>query len=164
MKNLFALLICLSIGSLCFAQNNCINHFVDKYSGLEDATHLNISGNLLSFMSQNEDNDLRTTLTGLEVLSLKEPQVRADDIQALRQGIKSNNYEELIRVRDGKDLIHVFLTEKKSGIIDQLIVLVEGEESFTLLSLSGEIHYDDLKEMNFDGETGATLSKLPSRA
>ncbi|MEL7221335.1 MAG: DUF4252 domain-containing protein [Bacteroidota bacterium] len=162
MKNLFALLICLSIVSLSIAQNSCINHFVDKYSGLEDATHLNISGNLLSFMK--DDNDLRTTLTSLEVLSLKEPQVRATDIQTLHQGIISNNYEELIRVRDGKDLIHVFLTEKKSGVIDQLIVLVEGSESFTLLSLSGEIHYDDLKEMNFDGDTGLTLSKLPPRA
>jgi hypothetical protein len=117
-------------------------------------------------MSHDEDQDksFRTTLSHFEVLSVNEPGVRGKDIQALRQGIQSNNYEELIRVRDGKDLIHVFLTEKEPGIINQLIILVEGTEKFTLVSLSGEIRYEDLREMNFDGEAGDALEKLPSRA
>jgi hypothetical protein len=148
------------------AQNSCIHHFVNQYKGQEEVTHFQISGNLLSFMSQNEDQDesFRTTLSSLEVLSINEPDVRAKDIQALRQGIQANNYEELIRIRDGKDLIHVFLTEKETGIINQLIVLVEGAEKFTLVSLSGEIHYEDLREMNFDGDAGEALDKLPPRA
>lgn len=165
MKNSIVLFLLTSLATLSFAQNSCINHFVDKYKGLEESSHLTIGGNLLSFMTNDEDtgDNFRTKLSNLEVLTINDrSQLKAGDISALHQGIEANNYEELIRIRDGKDWIQVFLTEKDPGTINQLIVLVEAPEKFTIVSLSGEIHYEDLSQINIDGEAGNALNHLPA--
>lgn len=160
----------LSLFSLCticlFAQNNVINTFINKYKGLDDVTHLNISGNLLNFISKATDEDGERTfiskLDHLRVLSVpNRSDVATADLMALRQGIQANNYEELIRIRDGKDLVYIYLHENKDQVIEELIVLVEEPEEVTLVSLTGLMHYEDLKKLDIDGEAGDALERLP---
>ena len=92
------------------AQNNIINSFVDKYKDLDNVTHVNISGGLLDIISKaTDENGERTFLSKLNTLRVlsvpNRAAIKAADLTALRQGIQANNYEELIKIRDGKDLV-----------------------------------------------------------
>lgn len=150
------------------AQNNVINSFIDKYKGGENVTHVNISGGLLDIISKaTDENGERTFLSKLDhlrVLSVPNGSaVDASDLTALRQGIQANNYEELIRIRDGKDLVYIYLHENKNQIIEELIILVEDPEEVTLVSLSGLMYYEDLQKLELDGEAGDALNRLPSK-
>ena len=162
---LFALLLS---SFLLSAQNNVINSFVDKYKGGENVTHVNISGGLLDIISKaTDENGERTFLSklnNLRVLSVpNRAAIDVADLTALRQGIQANNYEELIRVRDGKDLVYIYLHENKNQVIEELIILVEDPEEITLVSLSGLMYYSDLQKLELDGEAGEALHRLPSK-
>ncbi|MGH1435370.1 MAG: DUF4252 domain-containing protein [Lewinella sp.] len=163
------MLIALSLSTFILsAQNNVINSFIEKYKGLEDVTHVNISGGLLDFISKATDEDGERTflskLNHLRVLSVpNRSDIAASDLTALRQSIQANNYEELIRIRDGKDLVYIYLHENKDEVIEELIVLVEDPEEVTLVSLSGLMYYQDLQKLELDGEAGEALNRLPSK-
>lgn len=162
---LFALLLS---SFLLSAQNNVINSFVDKYKGGENVTHVNISGGLLDIISKaTDENGERTFLSklnNLRVLSVpNRAAIDVADLTALRQGIQANNYEELIRIRDGKDLVYIYLHENKNQVIEELIILVEDPEEVTLVSLSGLMYYSDLQKLELDGEAGEALHRLPRK-
>lgn len=163
-------LLCAFTLSLAFtaaAQSNAINSFVEKYSNTDAVTTLNLSGNLLNMIIEENDEDgdknFMSRLDALRIISIEDRSaVDANDISALRQGIQANNYEELIRVRDGKDLVHIYLLENKDQVIEELIILVEEPEEFTLVSLSGAMRYEDLKNLDID-DAGGALENLPDR-
>jgi hypothetical protein len=163
------MLFALLLSSLCLsAQSNVINSFVDKYKGMENVTHLDISGGLLDIISKaTDENGERTFLSklnNLRVLSVpNRAEIDATDLTALRQGIQANNYEELIRIRDGKDLVYIYLHENKDQVIEELIILIEDPEEVTLVSLSGLMYYSDLQKLDLDGEAGKALNRLPSK-
>lgn len=168
MKYFLLLALGFCLGTTVHAQQHVINNFVDKYKDLDEVTHLNLSGNLLNLISEAKDEDgnrrFISQLEAIRVISINNlDDVDSDDISALRQGIQANNYEELIRVRDGKELVHVYLQEDKDQVIQELIVLVQEPEEFTLVSLSGEMYYEDLKELDLDGGAGKALENLPDR-
>ena len=168
MKPLTMLLALFLSTFLLSAQNNVINSFVDKYKGGENVTHLNISGGLLDFISKaTDENGERTFLSKLNTLRVlsipNRSSIDAADLTALRQGIQANNYEELIRIRDGKDLVYIYLHENKNQVIEELIILVEDPEEVTLVSLSGLMYYEDLQKLELDGEAGEALHRLPGK-
>ncbi|WP_367389384.1 DUF4252 domain-containing protein [Lewinella sp. LCG006] len=163
------MLFALLVSSLCLsAQNNVINSFVDKYKDLDNVTHVNISGGLLDIISKaTDENGERTFLSKLNTLRVlsvpNRAAIKASDLTALRQGIQANNYEELIKIRDGKDLVYIYLHENKDQVIEELIVLVEDPDEVTLVSLSGLMYYEDLQKLELDGEAGEALNRLPSK-
>lgn len=168
MKYLLLVALSISLCSIMHAQQRVINNFVDKYKNLEDVTHVNLSGNLLNLISEAKDEDgnrrFISQLDAIRVISIDNlDAVDADDISALRQGIQANDYEELVRVRDGKELVNIYLQENKDQVIKELIVLVQEPGEFTLVSLSGEMYYEDLKELDLDGGAGEALENLPDR-
>lgn len=155
----------LSVSSI-FAQNRAINSFIDKYESIEEATNVNITGDLLNWVTKAAEEEGGKTfiskLESLRVLSLpNRAAVASTDLTALRQSMQANDYEELIRVRDGKELVYIYLHENKDKVIEELVVLVEAEEEITLVSLTGLLHYEDLQRLKLDGEAGEALEKLP---
>lgn len=143
------------------AQTTAIDAFVDKYRGLEDATHINMSGGLLNWINEAKTEEgqktFRSKIESLRIFSVDQVSaIDADDVNTLRQTIYANGYEELIRIRDGKDLVHICIRENRN-VIEELVILVDNVDDFTIVSLAGEIYYDDLKEINLDGEAGEAL-------
>jgi hypothetical protein len=165
----YLLLSCLFFGitSLSFAQSKCINTFIDKYQGLENVTNINISGNILDLITSAKDEQgarkFISKLNRLRVLTIpQQGMLDGNDLMVLKQGIQASNYEELIQIRDGKDFVRIYLQENKDQVIEELLVLVEDEEDFTLVSLSGQMYYQDLQSLELDGEAGEALKKLPT--
>jgi hypothetical protein len=162
---LIILVTLLSVSSI-FAQSRAINSFINKYEGIADATNVNITGDLLNWVTKAAEEEGGKTfvskLESLRVLSVpNRAAVATKDLTALRQSMQANNYEELIRVRDGKELVYIYLHENKEQVIEELVVLVESQEKVTLVSLTGLLHYEDLQQLNLDGEAGEALGKLP---
>lgn len=164
MKNLLIALCCMFATTAASGQHQAITQFVGKYSDGKDVQHFSIGGNLLNFMTERTDEQgtrkLRTQLRQLTLISIPDPAaVAADDLHALRQSLYANDYEELIKVRDGKELVHIFLLENKQKVIEQLVLLVESEESVTLITLSGELYFDDIRHLHIDGPAGDSLQE-----
>ncbi|MEZ4985395.1 MAG: DUF4252 domain-containing protein [Saprospiraceae bacterium] len=165
MKNLFVLLLTLATSGL-FAQQKAIERFFNQYQGVENATHLNISGNMLEWISnaKDENGDYRfaSRLKGLRVLSLPSSiTVDASEVLHLRQSILANRFEELIRVRDGKELVNIYLLENNQQVIEEVVILVEGETEFTLVSLTGELYREDLHKLEIEGDAGDMFRHIP---
>ena len=164
-------LLCAFTLSLAFAvnaQSNVIDNFIEKYRNTEAVTHFNLSGNLLNVIMENADEEgernFMSRLDALRVITIEDRSaVAEDDLSALRQGIQANNYEELIRVRDGKDLVYIYMLENRDKVIEELVILVEEPEEVTVVSLSGAMHYEDLKNLDIDGDPGEALENLPDR-
>ncbi|MEL6655707.1 MAG: DUF4252 domain-containing protein [Bacteroidota bacterium] len=150
------------------AQSRIIDNFIEKYRGVESVTHVNLSGNLLNFIIEESDEDgehnFMSRLDALRVISFEDASaVNADDVSALKQGIQANDYEELVRVRDGKELVQIYLSENKDKVIEELIILVQEPEEFTLVSLTGALRYEDLQKLELDDDADEALENLPDR-
>ena len=168
MKNLLMIALSFAFSIQLAAQNPVINNFVDKYQHLENVTHVNLTGDLVNLISkvkdENGDRKFVSTLDAIRVISIEDiSAVSTNDISSLIQGIQANDYEELVRVRDGKDLVQIYLQEDKDQVITDLIIMVQEPEEFTLVSLSGQLYYDDLRKIEIDGEAGEMLENLPDR-
>ncbi len=168
MKYLLLSALCLSLSLQTFAQDRIVNNFVDKYSDLDAVTHLTLTGNLLKMVTNGDDEDgdrdLISELESIRIISIDDlTAIDASDLSALKQAFQANDYEELIRIRDGKDLIHIYLVENRDKVIEQLVILVQEPEEFTIVSLSGTMYYDDLKNIDLDGDAGEMLQNLPDR-
>ena len=58
--------------------------------------------------------------------------------------VSGNGYEELMKVKDARENMK-FMIKEKDGIINELVMVVGGKESFIIMSLYGEI---DLKKIS----------------
>lgn len=168
MKYLLLSVFCLSLSLQTFGQDRIVNNFVDKYSDLDAVTHLTLTGNLLKMVTNGDDEegdrDLISELESIRIISIDDlTAIDASDLSALKQAFQANDYEELIRIRDGKDLVHIYLVENGDNVIEQLVILVQEPEEFTIVSLSGTMYYDDLKNIDLDGDAGEMLQNLPDR-
>lgn len=168
MKYLLLSALCLSLSFSIVAQDQIVDNFVNKYKELEAVTHISLTGDLLKMVSEAADEEgerkLVSQLEAIRIISIEDvTAVDANDLSALKQAFQANDYEELIRVRDGKDLVHIYLVENKDNVIEQLVILVQEPEEFTIVSLSGEMYYEDLKHLDLDGNAGEMLQNLPDR-
>ncbi|MGB3548978.1 MAG: DUF4252 domain-containing protein [Saprospiraceae bacterium] len=87
--------------------------------------------------------DMVKDLRGLRIMSTDRDVVKL--YAEARRRIPTNDYEVLMTVRQGnKSKVDFLIHEKPNGIIDELLLLAGGEESFTLISFVGEIDLDKI--------------------
>ena len=154
-------IITLFLTSMILAQSPAVTQFMDKYSGNEDFTQINISPKMFEMFAtmdtENKVDDetisMIKSLTGLRILTTeKDPKQRYDEFMATA-GISS--YEELMTVKsDGSDV--KFLVKDTDGnLVRELLLVVSGGTDFVLMSFAGEIELDKLGKLasnfNFSG-------------
>jgi hypothetical protein len=94
-----------------------------------------------------EDKALFTAISkikGLKILSKSETRNSRDLYKEAMAMIPTNDFEELMTIRD-KDKDMRFFTKESGGKISELVMVMAGNEEFVLMTLFGEI---DLKEMS----------------
>ncbi len=161
-KSMFLLPLFLLVASLAQAQNDAITRFFDKYTEDERFTVVYISPKMFQMVSKIETDDeewnkvreVIKDLGGLRVLT-------ADSIgngvalykEALGK-VPTNEYSELLTVRDGKENVRIW-TKDSGNIIHELLLLVGSPDEFVLLSFTGNIDLDKIsrlaKTMDIDG-------------
>ncbi len=144
------------------AQEDAITKFFSKYQNDDSFTQINITGRMFSlftnFEAEDEEDqemiDAVSKVKGLKILA-KEDIANGQELynEAFRL-IDSNEYEELMTIRE-KDSDMKFLIKEKNGIIAELLMVIGSEDSFFLLSLVGDIDLKQIsklsKSMDIDG-------------
>lgn len=146
------------------AQADPVKAFFNKYKHTEEASNISLGGWMLDFAASHSDDDEAGSfirkIDRLRVLSLpNSADVDPADLLSLRQSTLANNFEELMQVRDGSELVNIYLRENEEAITDVLIVVTDDTE-LTLVSLTGYLLLEDLKELDLDIEGTEALENV----
>ncbi len=156
MKRVVLTLVVVFIASFSFAQSGTVNNFFSKYKEDRDVKYVSIKGSLFKFLEsvteEVEDDDAQMIgriaegINGVEILSVPkyETEVSKSEIDALFSGLKKDNYEELMYVKEGRKTVRVYASNKNSKVTNMLIVADEKDE-LALINIDGSI---DLKDVS----------------
>lgn len=161
MKNsILTLVLFCFVGSL-IGQSNAIDKYFDQYKDDERFTMVYVSPKMIQMAAQiaeeSVDEDITNMLKDLEGLKILKTDV--NPIAFYEEAIKKINtkdFEELMTVRDqGQNVKFLVKDEDNGNIVNELLLLVGGEDEFVLLSFVGKIQLDKVaklaKQLNVTG-------------
>jgi uncharacterized protein YjiK len=168
MKNLILLLL-LAAPLALLAQNKNIESFYNKYMNQQNVTNINLEGWILNMASEYIDEDsgeaFLKDVSKLRIMVMEDGNlVKPDEYNGLISSLRSDNFEELMTVRDGETKVNLY-AQQKDGIISNAVMMVNEPDEFVLLSLEGAIKLEDLQNLNFSidnlkGKAGENGDKL----
>lgn len=165
MKNLFLLLILICFSSSLFSQQ-CLHKFHNKYKNEEDVTSVKVQGwmikSVLAFTDDFEGEELAKKVTKLSVLVIENRNpVSAKDLNKLVAEVKTEDFEDLMTIREGTTNVRFMIKDNEKKIKNLLVIISDAEE-FVLISLECNLRWDDLKNIDFKNiEGGEYFKKLP---
>ena len=145
-----------------FGQQAEINSFFEKYRDNSDFTQINISPKMFEMFAQLDeestiDDDTREMIKSLKGLKILTTDVNTKKVyNEFLSKVETTSYEELMTVRDGDSDVKFLVKDSDSGnVVNELLLLVGGDDSFVLMSFNGKIHLDKIgklaKNMNISG-------------
>lgn len=155
MKKLTTILLIALLPVVALAQSKSVIDFQSKFSSDPDVTTVLIKGPLFKFIAsiaELDDNDPEMEAIGRIANGIKSMEVfsvpfytdlNREDISTLRNELKKDGYEELLFVKEGKDLVNI-MSQGKEDEIRNMVILAEEKENFTLLSINGKLSMKDL--------------------
>ena len=146
------LTIGLLSSSIIYAQNT-FKGLLDKYENEDDVTIISISKSMFNMIPGNigkADVNIQNILPKIESLLMitsKKNSVNEKMELEFKSLINSNNnYEELMRVRDGKSNI-IFIAKKEGDIIKEFIMLINDETDFVAIQILGNFTLEDIQQI-----------------
>ena len=160
MKNLLILLFSLFTGSLV-AQADAVTKFFKSYVDDDRFSTVYISPRMFQLVSKikinDMDADLQQLLKNIQGLHILSTHVSPKTFykEAVSK-INTKEYEELMKVRDeGEDVLFLTKTDATGNKITELLMLVGGEDEFSLISFVGDLDLEKIgrlgKSLNIDG-------------
>ena len=155
------LFVIAALGSAS-AQNDGISRFFNQYAEDERFTMVYVSPKMFQLLAKIETDDedwnnLRDVvkdLGGLRVLHSDSITGGLELYKSALGKVPTNEYSELLSVRDGKENVRMW-TRDSGSIINELLLLVGSPNEFTLLSFTGKIDLDKIsqlaKKMDIEG-------------
>ncbi len=149
-------ILCLALMAFCssglFAQEDAISKFFEKYNDREDFTHVSVTSRMFGLFTNMEVEDQEdqevldaiSKLKGLKILAKEDTKKGKSLYKEALSLIPSKEFDELMSVRDEDNDIK-FLIKEKDGKINELLMIMGGEDDFFAMSLYGEI---DLKQVS----------------
>lgn len=160
MKRLILFLFVLSIASVVTAQNDAIEKYFSKYIDDERFTVVYISPKMFSMVAKMDiedmDPEVKDIISDLEGLRILTTEFNTNSLynEAMKT-IDMNEYELLMKVRDGEENVHFLVKEGENDKIRELLLLVGGNDQFVLLSFVGNIDLSKISKlansMDIDG-------------
>jgi phosphoenolpyruvate carboxylase len=149
MKSLFLSLLTLLIASVsATAQEDAITKYFNKYIDDTTFTSVYISPKMFSMVSKVEIKDMDpevqqviASMKGMRILHTEKNATKY--YQEALKVINTNEYEVLLTARDKGENVR-FMVKESGDIIQELLMVVGGENNFALLSFIGNI---DLKKI-----------------
>lgn len=167
MKNILFVIVIGLIPVFSMAQNSNVKAFYDKYMDYENVTDVSLQGWILKMAANFSDDEngekILQKITKLRVMVMEERNlVSPMDYQSLVKNIQKDRFEKLMEIRDGGQKIDFFIQEDGDQI-SNILLLINGEDEFVLVSLEGNLEFSDLKELDFDIDGGDQFKKLPKK-
>jgi len=166
MKKLFSLLLIITFSAVTvMAQNDAIDRFFETYQDDENFTSVYVSPKMFQMVAKVAGEEMESDLAevvkdlrGLQVL-----QTEANAMQYYKEAIKkipTSEYELLVKVREETQNVRIF-SKTQGDIINELLVMVGGDDEFILLSFVGNIDIKKLsklaKTLDIDGADSLEL-------
>ena len=146
MKRLVLILFVSVMGFQANAQNDAISKYFAKYMDNDDFMSINISGKMFQMMSSIEFDDAEEQkymqesigkIKGVKVIAANKNVDGAKMYKEALALVEGKGYEELMSVREDNKNIK-FLIKEKGNKIDELFMVMGGEDEFGLLSIIGD--------------------------
>jgi Domain of unknown function (DUF4252) len=160
MKKLLIFMAFIAFSQSVFAQTVSLDRFIRKHKRTAegDKVDMTIPGFVVRFGSRfiNKEDlegvDIRKITRKIDELRIvtfeKAAKIQHADFQQLIADVKSENFEELMNVREkGGDRVNVLLREKKGFIEDILVIVNDKDGEFSLINLAGKFTMEDINKM-----------------
>lgn len=153
----YLLILCLFASSAAMSQSKSVTAFHEKYQGDRDATVISLKGSIFNLVANiaaeadEADEELQAIariaddINSIKVLTIPvyKSGLEPAEIKALHKDLLKENYDELMTVRDGSDRIY-FLAQGDESEVRNMMVLIQEDSDFTLLSVDGRLSMADL--------------------
>ncbi len=167
-KNIFTTCVLLSLSlGIGQAQNNYIESFYEQYSKDERVTNVTIKGWLLdiatNISTDESSKEVLSKITQLRILLMEDGNpVTKKELNKLKKGIKKDDFEELMQIRDGGSHVDFYIREEDDQITN-VLMLVNDNDEFVLLSLEGLLKLEDLKNIKIDTDGAKHFEKIKQK-
>ena len=169
MKKLLFALILMAMGQSMMAQNDAVTKYFDQYKDDDNFTTVNISPKLFEMianMAEEEIDDPEVLEMIQEMKGLKVLKTELTPMKFYNEAIAkldTKGYSELVTVRDEDQNVKILSKEEDGGkIINEMLIIVGGEDEFVLVSIVGKMRMSKLAKLakNMDIEGMEHLEKL----
>jgi hypothetical protein len=152
-KILLALALIISVQALQ-AQSDAISSFFDQYKDDDRFTIVNISPKLFEMMSGMATEEVDDPELSEMIKNMKGLMILTTEITPMKyyreavEKINTSDFEELMTVRDEGQNVQILVKEgEKKNLINELLILVGGEDEFVFLSFIGQFQLDKLAKL-----------------
>lgn len=159
MKKLTGILLLTVLPFFGMAQNKAVQDFFNKYNDHEDVTYVVLKGSLFNLFKDiaeydngdEPDEDLQALghmaggIKSMKIIQVPyyETNLTKDEVNSLRASLEKDNYEEYVRVKEGKELVNI-MAQGDDTEVRNMIILVEEKGEFTIISVDGKLSVKDL--------------------
>lgn len=160
MKKLMSIVLFSAITSFAFGQSKAVEDFSNKYKNDRDAKVVSLNSGifqLVANIAQFADDDEEAEVIGRLAAGIKSMNILSipmygsgldvADIDELKTKLRSEKYEELMTVREGRDRVY-FMARSGGDKINNMLMLINSDnDDFTLINIDGVIEMKDLAYM-----------------
>lgn len=154
MKRLFSVILAFCLPILVYCQGNPIDDLFEKYSEREGFTSVIISSKMFSmFAEQNKEkkseDDFVLRLKSIRILTVEDTLLNKNInfYTELGKKLDFKTYEELMVVKEGKDMTK-FLVVQKGDRITELLVITGGPGGNSLISIKGDFSLKNISDIS----------------
>jgi Domain of unknown function (DUF4252) len=154
MKKTFLLITAILLGNLIHAQTNAVDEMFNKYSEKDGFTIVTISSRMFSMFanldSENPDADnLIKRLKSIRILSVEDStlNLNLNFYTELSKKLDLSVYEELMVVKEGRDITK-FLIRQTGNVITELLVVIGGPGGNSLISIKGDLSMKNISDLS----------------
>ena len=152
MNKLLSLLVVLFLAVNANAQVDAIDKFFETYQEDDDFTMVYVSPKMFKIGAKVAGDELDAELQSLmkDLKGLKVLRTEKDASAVYKSALNklpTNEYEILMTARDEGQNVKILTKTKSDDIIEELLLLVGGEDEFILVSFIGNINLNDLAKV-----------------
>ncbi len=158
-----ALLLFVLSPFLSISQNKTIENFFAMHQDDEKATHITMEGWLLQMAAANLGESLEQkavqAIQKLRILIFDQGnKVSKKDQDKLISGLKKEQFESLLSLREGTTHMELLVQEQAGAITNLLLTILE-EDNYVCLNAEGSMPIEEFRKLNIDID-GNTLQQI----
>lgn len=158
--SIFCLIIISLIPAGLKAQSQTIGNWAEKNQGF---TKLCFYPTTLRMINLNHDSSFYTIVKDIKKLKIvmvnDKKLIRQGDIIALKQGIRAENYKDMVQMRQGKNSFSVFIKENHEKPVG-FTGIIDSDESLIVIDLEGYISPEVIQQLISGKLNPGALSKI----
>lgn len=149
MNKIVIILLVALLSASCATSSNIDDYpvFYKKYKKQENVVNFKLPSGLIRAFLDKEDKEIKHFLKhskGVRFFIAEEPDEQL--YAALKSHLPEDVYKDIMIVKDGGDQVYFKAREEKESITE-IIILVEEETSFVVMSIEGKFTFEDMHQL-----------------